>query len=439
MNNIVYLFELDSYSKTSNTDGFYALFQEIVHHGNCVAISMNQLTDSSFFTQAIDDADTYPLLLYLFEIGALRLSRYGAFRTASEYVQSKINECKEKGKDAFIFSNMPIRGDNTKQLDVIGDALKYSDVNRIKEELADSKDLERICRFVNIVLKLSAMKTEMLPLKDPAGRNFEEFLNISLSLLRKRSFADRKLDKEIKKAVKSLQEKSKQITENRNARSTWVNAYKGDEYCYPLAITIINCCYNYTIQDSISDVCKSYDEQNFEASFWADLSKRIKNDYRKSDHNYKQTIRDQLWRWKILVRFAEYRQKDPLAIGGVYTKTTFWSQLLWKVQLFKHIAQSVAWAFLYSTLFFVMELFMEWLENMYDSLSAPKYATFLETISRIFIFGLIGSFVSIVYKKITRGQEMPDILECIKDILKRVLDCVYVLFGGLYDKIRMLG
>jgi hypothetical protein len=442
MNNIVYLFDLDSYRSTSNTDGFYALFEEIVHHGNCVAISMNQLTDSSFFAEAIKDADTYPLLLQLFEVGALRISRYGAFRTASQYVQSAINDCIQNGKDAFIFSNMPIRGDDPEQLMVILDALQYSDVTRITEELSDrgDLDLDLICRFVNIILKLSAMKSETLPLKSPAGRTFEEFLSTALSLLGKRSFADRNLDKEIKKAVRSLMEKSEQITVKRNTRSAWLNAYKGEEDRYPLAITIINCCYNYTIQDSISGVCKSYDDQNFEASFQADLIKRIKKEYRKSNNNYKQTVRKQLWRWKMLIRFAEYRQKDNLVIGGVYSKTAFTTQLFWKMRLLIRVILSFGWTIFYSTLFFATEWFTGLLENLYANYSSTSgNSGFAETFFSIFIFGLFGSFVSIIYKKITNGQDMPDLIKCITGMLEKMLDCGYILFGGLYDEIRMLG
>ena len=46
MRKLVYLFELDSVNKEMDTSAFASLFHEIVNNGNCVAISMNQLTDS---------------------------------------------------------------------------------------------------------------------------------------------------------------------------------------------------------------------------------------------------------------------------------------------------------------------------------------------------------------------------------------------------------
>lgn len=439
MNKLVYLFELDSRNKTSNTDGFYALFQEIVHNGNCVAISMNQLTDSAFFTEALKDADTRSHLLKLFEIGALRISRYGKSRTASEYVQAAIDKCEREGEKGFIFSNMPIRGENLMQLKVIGEALKNSDVNRITEELSHCKDFDLIYGFVDTILKLSTMKAVMLPVKNPPGGSFEEYLNIALSLLSKKSFADRIMDEEIKKAVGSLREKDKQIKERRNDRTVWLDSYKGEEDQYPFAIIIINMCYNYTVQDSVSGVCKPYDDQDFVTSFWADFRKRIKNEWRKSSHSYKKVIRNQRWRWNMMIRFAEYRKNDDIDPGGVYTKTALQTKLLWKAQFLGRVVLAFGWAAIYSVLFLGTELIMNWLESMYDLLSTPKYSEFMETMISIVIFGLLGSLANIFYNKVTKGREMPDIVECITGLLVRIWDFVYILIGGLYDKIRMLG
>lgn len=439
MNKLVYLFELDSRNEISNTAGFYAIFQEIVHNGNCVAISMNQLMDSAFFTEALKDAYTRTHLLRLFEIGALRISRYGKSRTASEYVQAAIDKCKREGEKGFIFSNMPICGEDLTQLNVIGEALKNSDVNRITEELSLCKDFDLIYGFVDTILKLSTMKTVMLPVKNPPGRSFEEYLNIALSLLSKKSFADRIMDAEIKKAVGSLREKDKEIKERRNDRTVWLDLYKGEEYQYPFAITIINMCYNYTVQDSVSGVCKPYDDQDFDTSFWADFRKRIKNEWKKSCHSYKKVIRNQRWRWKMLIRFAEYRKNADIEPDGIYAKAALRTKLLWKAQFLGRVVRAFGWAAIYSVLFLGTEWSMDCLGKKYDLLSTPRCSDFMKTMISIVLFGLLGSLINILYNKVTKGREMPDIVECITGLLVRIWDFVYILIGGLYDKIRMRG
>lgn len=141
----------------------------------------------------------------------------------------------------------------------------------------------------------------------------------------------------------------------------------------------------------------------------------------------------------MMIRFAEYKKNDDIEPGGVYAKTALRTKLLWKAQFLGRVVLAFGWAAIYSVLFLGTELIMNWLESMYDLLSTPKYSEFMETMISIVIFSLLGSLANIFYNKVTKGREMPDIVECITGLLVRIWDFVYILIGGLYDKIRMLG
>ena len=74
----VYLFELDSV-KTSDREiaaAQKAMFDEIVCNGNCVVLSMNQMTDSRAVMSMLDDEEQYHILMELFQRGYIKYSLY---------------------------------------------------------------------------------------------------------------------------------------------------------------------------------------------------------------------------------------------------------------------------------------------------------------------------------------------------------------------------
>ena len=107
---LVYLFELDSVrnSKAEIIKGQQALFEEIVMNGNQVVLSFNQLTDSEAFLSILENEEAYEEMIGLFRCGALRVSQFGRFRTASQYIQNAIDKCTGKDSDAFLFSGLPV-------------------------------------------------------------------------------------------------------------------------------------------------------------------------------------------------------------------------------------------------------------------------------------------------------------------------------------------
>ena len=323
MRKLVYLFELDSVNNGVFRDAFDALFQEIVYEGNCVAVSMNQLCDSEFFTRAIVDDRVYPQLMRLLEIGAIRVSRYVdgnsgiEYRTPSQYLQKAIEECKTKEKVGFIFSNLPVSNEDKILLEAIEDALKYGDINKI-EEMAlrnnDSVCLKHIKRFIEMVLKISISEITSIPAKETDRRTMEYFMDKAIELLSQCSHSDEAKDAMVKAAIESLSNKRDRIID-RNKRSAWYAAYQTDRARYPMEFAIIDCCYNYAVEDSIDGICKSYDEQDFENNLRADLWNRIQiiNNSRTIDPD--RPVK--LHRWKMMCRFAEYGKKFEVEFGAV--------------------------------------------------------------------------------------------------------------------------
>lgn len=430
MRKLVYLFELDSVQKEADTGAFDALFHEIVDNGNCVAISMNQLTDSSFFAQAIEDDCVYPVVMGLFETGAVKVSLYGKIRTASQYVQSAIERCLSETDDRFVFSNLPVNCNESAKLNIICDALKYSDIGRVRELAGHSSgikqnELERIERFVRMVLKLSTIDDGSIPAKVPSGRSFEMFLNAAIRLLSTTTFSVEELNCERENFISSLEERSKRITAGRNNRSNWLSIRGGEKDLHPVAVEIINLCYNYTIEDSINGVCKHYDDGNFDESFLEDIKSRIERNHNETYKTGKKPVKKQ--RWKMLARFAEYGRYQPIAQGGVYEDVLPGKRRLWKKHSMARAVESLGWALFYAALFFSVEWSMEWIERTF---AVSLENVWISTLLNIFIFSLVGLIVGLVLKKVNKDQEVPDIFECIKDMFWRIIDCIHVLFGG---------
>lgn len=430
MSKLVYLFELDSANKEADTSAVASLFHEIVDNGNCVAISMNQLTDSAFFAKAIDDDFVYPLVMRLFETGAIKVSLYGNIRTASQYVQSVIERNISGTGDHFVFSNLPVNCTETGQLEIIRDALKYSDVSRINEMVHHSPnltpdDLERIKRFVRMVLKLSTINNGSIPAKNPAGRTFEFFLNTAMSLLRTATFSAKGLDSEINTALSSLDRRSQDIITGRSNRSNWLSAGGAEVDFHPIAVEIINLCYNYTIEDSIDGACKHYDDSNFDETFLADLKRRLQENHKKKYKTSRKSITKQ--RWKMLARFAEYGVTQTIDRCGVYENDVPKQKSLWKKLSIKRAVGSLGWALFYSVLFFGVEWSTGWAE---DAFAISLQNAFIAAMLNIFIFSLVGLVLGFILKKMNKNHEVPDIFECIKEMFWRLIDCVYVLFRG---------
>lgn len=458
MNRLVYLWELDSVRDKDAekkqgvlmSDAFKAIHREIVEHGNSVAVTMNQLTDSSFFAQVFGDEHAYACILRLFELGALRVSIFrgggSKIRTASQYVQNALATF-EGAESKFIFSNFPIKDNDPAAFkETVLNALRYSDLSELRElyllnkesDPALSERIGTIIKFVNIILMLSVSETANLPPKNaPDGseekkpHSFVQFMREVLKLLSSMKSDGEcaelylKHGAEIEKAFRELTERTRALEGSAtvNMRSAWLNENKVPLFS-GLTEEMIHICYNYTVEDSINGVLGSFDKTNIAP----DLYKRIEDYYaRLSRASLPSPERVRRRRFNTMLRFAEYRAAELPVKGGRYSEVYHGDRLKWRGFIILKCIRAFAWAFFYIALFFSTELLVSLLENAF-SLSLPN--GFMTVLINVVAFGIIGSLIGFVIKKINKNHDVPDIFESIVDIFIHAYDMCLVIFGG---------
>lgn len=252
MNRIVYLFELDSVKKINSSktnsiflsDGVRMLFQKIILNGNTVAISLNQLTDSQFFAQAISDDFAYPILCELFRFGSLRVPLYGKLRTASQYIQQGIEKCLAPNSDSFIFSNLNVAPNETELLQDILDSLKYSDLSKLQERCKnateeDAVKYEYIYRYVRMILMLSINETSNILPRETSSRDFVTFLNKIIDILSQHTFSNENFDNQIKSALSEIEQRKKSIIDKEYDPHNWLYNEDGTNALSTMASDII--------------------------------------------------------------------------------------------------------------------------------------------------------------------------------------------------------
>ncbi|MDD3403512.1 MAG: hypothetical protein PHQ72_09180 [Hespellia sp.] len=160
----VYLFELDSVRNFHSEImiGQNALYEEIVKNGNTVVLSMNQLTDSRSFLSLLHEEKSFESIIKLFKMGAMKVSLYGNKRTASQYIQEAIQKRVEVESDAFIFSGLPVRCNDSEILHMIRHALQYSDLKRIDDYQKESGIDNEAAVLDKAIHILAAIQLELL-------------------------------------------------------------------------------------------------------------------------------------------------------------------------------------------------------------------------------------------------------------------------------------
>lgn len=310
MNKLVYLFELDSVRITDKQMelAMKALTREILVYGNTVVITYNQLVDSRFFLSLLNDDRWAEDILKLFRLGKIKISQFGQIRTPSQYLlNSALNS-----SDEFIFSGLPIRSSQKSLIALAKRSLMYSDLTELSEyingprkkeerdellreytkdeedgkikimpcKLDDEKkeDLLRdLYAALNLILRISNIQNAYNPAKDTGA------IKIDLSLY---GFFERVVKcvhpniPEWVNAIATLtfifdeeEEGGKKVLKDKNKRSEIknriYNKYNASDKsdmtrrAYSLAEAIIDLCYNYTCESSISNVSRHYDIDEF--------------------------------------------------------------------------------------------------------------------------------------------------------------------------------
>lgn len=335
MHKLVYLFELDSTrnSEEQMESAMKALYREIVMNGNTVAITFNQLIDSRFFLSLLNDDKWSDSILKLFQSGGIRISQYGQFRTPSQYL---IHQALDSNED-YIFSGLPIRSNQKSLIALVKRSLMYSDMTELNEYIngmhdeelpllfreqekkkvgentkvlirqstLDKKEIMNTLKdlrvFLNLVLKFSDLQNAYNPPKnfsaDKEGLTLYDFITY-VKKFKSSTVPEWNGAIELLTGIVSK-------TENKNKRSAILkriySEYKDTDQSenkfrtYALAQAIVNLCYNYACEASISNVSRHYDIDEFKDSgseyptFEADFFCRLKQYYGKGK-NWKNTF-----------------------------------------------------------------------------------------------------------------------------------------------------
>lgn len=154
MDKLVYLHELDSV-RTSPREvavARRALYEEIVLNGNIVVLTFNQLADSrAFLGLAMESEEMLAAIKGLMLCGAVKISRFGDKRTASQYLQDNLRPSAAGSHGKFVLSgwNIPAALNieaRERMRDGIYRALRNSDTAYLDLLLmVDDADISALC------------------------------------------------------------------------------------------------------------------------------------------------------------------------------------------------------------------------------------------------------------------------------------------------------
>lgn len=299
---MVYLFELDSVRKTDEEiiAGQKRLYEEIVHLGNTVVLTYNQLVDSrAFFSLLAHDStsrsndghpDYFESFVTLFEQGHIRLAQYGNIRTISQYLLESIAPDKH-----FIYSALPVKSSQRRLLALMRRSLTYSDLSEIDEYRhagepgatrteTDIRDLfvevegqkaspspltlpemhailDSLSSLIETVLRLSTLHGSFVP-----PRAQEELDGLRLSDILAKVLSFRRQNDSLWKRATSLLREIHESQPTQNNRSVYLQqlreeAKKEQANCLECkyAEAIVDLCFNYACEISICNTSKRYD------------------------------------------------------------------------------------------------------------------------------------------------------------------------------------
>lgn len=461
MDRLVYLYELDSVrnSREEIIRGQQAMFEEIVKNGNKIVLSFNQITDSHAFLYAVQDKNTYDYIIELFRLGRIKISEYKDIRTPSQYIQGAIKKCLEEKEETFLFSAIPIFNTDNDLLNTVRRALKYSDLGILRElyqripedDTKEREKLDYILRYVRMILILSMEELSSNPKKVEQFLEFSEFyLHIkcileeeNLPVLVNNIYA-KEFENLIPSALDFLEQvinnirQSKSKEKNINDRSEWVkkmkelkNQQNPSEEIVFFSEAIVDLCYNYTVEQSITDVTMHYvNEDSFKEDFskrlfiyWDDYKKGI-HEFNKDDTKEMKSYEIKLPCWETAVRILQ--QKKKLRVSNLNNSLKCYEENYskelkqWKCFLLKQLMSRVLIACFYIILFcaadFVIGEIEEWVMMWLPFVKLGMIrGTFFLILCYTIFWGIIASMIARVFS-------LPDVLESVQNLGKGISD-----------------
>lgn len=484
MNKLVYLHELDSVRNTPEEilRGQQAMYNEIVGNGNCVVLTYNQFTDSKAFLCAVKNDEQYQHILELFRKGYIKLSNFvmtefeedetGAIiekkidiYTPSQYIQHALEKNKNK-KQTFIFSGMKLERDEIELMEIMGDALRYSNTSVFdRYEAKSDEDKDRVDELVKYTRMLLAISVEDLaynPIKHEKQMTLQELMTFLLDTQWNEYWEqDLEFGKLFKTAIEILKETERQLLAGqKNARSNWLkvlyNKNETDEV--KLAEAIVHLAYNYVVEDSIANVAKHYDDSQGMNDlvkdfvhritiFWAEHTKdglhnlhKPSNTMDKSEWN-KILSWESFPNWETAVRVTDKREyvklqekENEVQNGEVkqYEDNYDTERRQWKRNLVKTIFLQIIIAFVYIICIHLLNYLTDLIEQGVDIVFSfvglglhPAFTILSNLVIYTVLLGVLSSYMSKIFS-------LPDILENIDDIVNSFKDIKNVCITKKY-------
>lgn len=462
MNKLVYLFELDSVRITTEEiqHAQEALFDEIVKNGNFIACTFNQIVDSPAFLAILKDEKKYQDILKLIDYGIIRVSRYADIRTPSQYVQKALERTLSlDDKNSFIFSSLPITLEEKDLISKINQALKYSDLSILRDEIKkqsrqkDDKSTENkiekltiLIRFVELMLTFSVKGVTINKPKKNKGKTFPEFINMVLDM-EYDEIIDFENSKDILKQIKKNWLEKEMDMMNRSNWLKEIDKTLEDQNEKRIPKAIIDLCYNYAVEDSILGISKHY--INFDStkdSFCADFYTRLKlylessKNFAKSDINevinYEKV---KLPDWDIAVRLRNKKVSQDELVNSIENRSNHYEhnfseeQSEWTRSVIKKVGFSFLSIFFGMFLFLFVDIVIDSIKNIWsmllssdikiilqsfdikNALDSFNFSKITTTIITVFIFGIFSAHISKKYK-------VPDLLESFKGMWLNIYD-----------------
>jgi hypothetical protein len=442
MNRLIYLFELDSVcnSRKEVYVAQNALFNEIVIKGNLVIITFNQLTDSLAITSLLQNDKNFESVRELFSMGKIKVSRYGDYRTAAQYILGGLNKCLKDEEKCFYFSGLPVKFNDITVLKDIERALKFSDPNLLsekaeayaKQELHDKRELYKfLYRYTVLILAVSQDKLSSNPPNTGEYYKFTDFIkrtcnyysdNISAPTV----FTTKKPRESLIEACTVLKEIN---TENLQDRSKWLKNL--EEYArtnniensiVAMCEAVIHLCYNYSVENSINGINIEYGKietpefiENFEqrlSRWWSDYLLGVHTLHFHDTDCVEECDENKLVNWKSASRIIKSVQDLPIK-KIQRTQNNVWILAVTVGLLFKLISIPV---------FVAVFVGVEYLLGQFTDFGS----TFL-TVDKTIYSWLSIAVCGIISTSFSDWVKLPSILESLRTLIHLVVDSCRVL------------
>lgn len=462
----IYLFELDSVRKTDNEvkKGLFTLYEEIVYNGNTVVVSFNQLVDSRLFLCMLKEDDYFKVLITLFKNGNLLISRYGEFRTISQYVQNSIKKNLAKNSNSFIFSGLPVKSNQKFLMKLMQRVLINADLSELTDYIDERKEkkdivslfaevdengyskefaidfesalnyLRYVKRFLELVLIISISENSYNPAKRYDSGDLEFFdLMKFIEIVIKFDY-EKELGEIWGQGIDCLKRVKKTMDSSKmNDRSNWIKTLKllsnddaRNKRGYEFTEVLVNLCYNYTIEASMANISKHYNLKDLTTTshglFKFDFLERLKIEWANGKNSEDKYLQDEsndfleykgdYPNWEIGLRVLNrvklnLKSEEQTVEIPLYESNHEKQRKRWKHQNKMNVMRVLGTTLVYMALLILANILLSAFQN--------EVGVVVNSLLTIIVFMILSELVCDLFK-------LPSIFECINSLKECLVD-----------------